>query len=505
MGVIIKQSMFASTYAYIGVTIGFVISALIMPKILLPEQIGIIKLITALVGIFTAIFSMGANQLLYRIFPHYENEIEKRRTLVYYVLKIILFGILLAIPFYLFFSPRLMNIEEVTADLDKNLLFFSLLFFAVAARIIYQGAISYIRMLNNITIDSLVQNIYQKGAILLVLLFFHFQFFSFNSFIIIYLCIYISLPLALILLFSFSFKTPLNAFQKLIDPSQREAFNKSEKKDFFNLLLFGILTSIGGSLYLYIDTLMVNEFLSESEVGIYGTVFLFGMVVIIPARTLTSISVSILSKAFKVGDHDEIKMIYKKSSLNLMIIGGYLFLGVWCNRYSIFGYLPEEFEIAKMVVFHIGLAQLIDMSLGVNNEIIAVSSKYKMNTYFIILAIIIAVISNTLLIPRYGINGAGIATLVTVLGINIVRLLYILLEFKIQPFSKNSFVILAILCFTFLLLELTPNTSNLMLNLIIKGTLISAIYVPAIYFSRASIDFNDIIKGLLKRFGVYKA
>lgn len=502
MGVIIKQSMFASTYAYVGVIIGFVISALIMPKILLPEQIGIIKLITALIGIFTAIFSMGANQLLYRIYPNYENDVEKRRTIIVYVLKVIAFGILLSVPFYLFFSPRLMNIEEATAGLDKNLLFFILLFLAAAARIVYQGAFSYIRMLNNITIDAIVQNIYQKGAILLILLFLHFQFFSFNAFIIVYLCIYISLPLALILLFSFSYKTPLNSFQKLLNRSQREAFNKSEKKDFFNLLLFGILTSVGGSLYLYIDTLMVNEFLSESEVGIYGTVFLFGMVVIIPAKTLKSISVSILSKAFKKRDHEEIEMIYKKSSLNLMIIGGYLFLGVWCNRFSIFGYLPEEFEVAKMVVLYIGLAQLIDMSLGVNNEIIAVSDKYKMNTYFIILSILIAIISNVLLIPRFGIDGAGIATLITVLGVNTIRFIYILWEFKIQPFSRNCLVILAVLSITFCVVELIPNTTNFILNLIVKGTIVSVIYLPTIYFLKVSDDFNAIIKGMLKRIGI---
>lgn len=491
--------MFASLYAYIGVLLGFVTSALIMPKILLPEQIGIIKLIIALIGIFTAIFSLGANQLLFRIYPKYENNIQKRRTLIVYVGKIVFIGILISIPFFYFLSPHLLNIEQSTEGMEKSFLFFVLLFFASAAKILYQGIFSYVRMMNNITIDAFIQNIYQKGGVLLLLLLFHFLFNDFNTFIIIYLIIYISLPIALLINFKLSYKTPLNSFKQLTNRENREPFEKAERKDFFNLLVFGILTSIGGSLYLYIDTLMVNEYLSEKEVGIYGTVFLFGMVVIIPARTLKSISVSILSRAFAKSDFDEVANIYKKSSINLMIIGGYILLGIWCNRYSIFGYLPEEFQIGEMIILYIGLAQFIDMSLGVNNEIIAVSPKYKINTLFIIISIVIAMIANIFLIPDYGINGAGLATLITVLSVNIIRFVYIYWVHKIQPFSFKTLVVCVVLALTYLIIEQIPNIENYILNLISKGGIITIIYAPAIYFLKVSADYNELIRGILSK------
>jgi O-antigen/teichoic acid export membrane protein len=500
MGVIIKQSMFASLYAYIGVLLGFITSALIMPKILLPEQIGIIKLIIALIGIFTAIFSLGANQLLYRIYPKYEGNVQKRRTLILYVGKIVLIGIIISFPFYYFLSPYLMNIEQQTAGMEKGFLFFLLLFLATAAKILYQGIFSYVRMMNNITIDAFIQNIYQKGGVLLLLIFFHFLFNDFNTFIIIYLAIYISLPIALLIHFKLSYKTPISSFKQLLNPTERSPFEKTERKDFFNLLAFGVLTSIGGSLYLYIDTLMVNEYLTEKEVGIYGTVFLFGMVVIIPARTLKSISVSILSRAFAQSDFKEVATIYKKSSINLMIIGGYILLGIWCNRYSIFGYLPDEFKMGEMIILYIGLAQFFDMSLGVNNEIIAVSPRYKINTLFIILSIIIAMIANVLLIPDYGINGAGLATLITVLSINIIRLIYIYQVHKIQPFSTKTVVVTSVIVLMYYIIESIPNLDNYIYNLIYKGGVITLIYVPTIYFLKVSSDYNELLNQLLKKF-----
>lgn len=480
-------------YAYVGVLLGFITSALIMPKILLPEQIGIIKLTVALIGIFTAIFSLGANQLLYRIFPKYENDAQKRRTLIVYVGRVVFLGIVIAIPFFYFISPRLMNIDQSTQGMDKSFLFFVLLFFATAAKILYQGIFSYIRMLNNITIDAFIQNIYHKGGVLLLLLLFYFVFNDFNTFIFIYLALYISLPIALLIHFKLAHKTPLSSFKQLAISSQRTKFDKAEKKDFFSLLAFGLLTSIGGSLYLYIDTLMVNEYLTEKEVGIYGTLFLFGMVVIIPARTLKSISVSILSRAFSINDFQEIKDIYKKSSINLMIIGGYIFLGIWCNRYSIFGYLPEEFKTGEMIILYIGLAQFIDMSLGVNNEIIAVSPRYRINTLFIIISIIVAMIANIIFIPIYGINGAGLATLLTIISVNLIRFFYILFAYKIQPFSLKTLIICFLIGITYFIVELIPNLEDYIYNLLLKGGLVTLIYVSVVYFLRLSKDFNQLI------------
>lgn len=500
MGIIKSQSIYSTIYSYIGVVLGFVTSALLMPKIMSTEQIGFVKLIVAVTGIFASIFSFGVGQLLFRSFPMYENDILKRRRLLFLALKIALIGSFLALPVFYLTSVELFNYDEITLGVDKNTQLLALIFLTIVARLFYTSLFGYIRMMNNVVIDAFIQNIYHKGGILLVLILFYFNVISFQSFIVYYLILYLLFPLIISLYYA-SKRNSLK-FKAFIPKSlsRKSKFSKEENKEFFQLILFGMLTTIGGSLFLYLDTLMVNYYLGESEVGIYGTMFLFGVIVIIPARSLKSISVSVLSRAFKEKNEKTILEIYQKSSITLLIIGGYIFMGVWCNMYSVFGYLPEAFQLGYYVVLCIGLGQLFDMATGVNNELIAASPKYKLNTWFILISIIVGILVNIALIPSLGINGAGLATLLTIVFVNLLRLIAVYRIYKIQPFTFQTVKVVLLIIGVTLVVQYLPNVENFVLNLVYKGMLISLIYLPLVYFMNISEDFNQLIKGVISKF-----
>jgi O-antigen/teichoic acid export membrane protein len=465
-----------------------------MPKILDTDQIGLIKLIVAVTGVFSGIFSFGVGQLLFRSFPKFETEIEKRSKLYGLAIKVAIVGTFISIPFFIFTVDELFNLDSETAGINKGTLFLVLVFLTIASRLFYSAIFGYYRMQNEIVIDAFIQNVFHKLGILILLVALIFDLLNFSTFVYAYLGLYLFFPIIIILYFFRKRNVSDEVHQiDLLGRNTKARFSKNEKREFLNLLLFGTLTTIGGSLFLYVDTLMVNFYLGESEVGVYGTMFLFGMIVIIPARSLKSISVSVLSKSFKDNDISEITQIYKKSSITLLIIGGFIFMGVWCNMYSVFGYLPDTFQLGEYVVLFIGLGQLFDMVTGVNNEIIAVSHKYKMNTYFILLSIIVGILINLWLIPIYGISGAALATMGTIVFINTLRLIVVYKFFGIQPFSLNTLKIIILIAGLTLLIQEIPNVENHILNLLIKGTLISITYIPIVYFSRISEDINFMI------------
>jgi O-antigen/teichoic acid export membrane protein len=502
MGIIKSQSIYSTIYSYVGVVLGFVTSALLMPKIMSTEQIGFVKLIVAVTGIFASIFSFGVGQLLFRSFPIYENDLFKRRRLLFLALKIAFIGSVLALPVFYFTSVELFNYDQVTLGVDKNTQLLALIFLTIVARLFYTSLFGYIRMMNNVVIDAFIQNVYHKGGILLVLILFYVNVISFQLFIIYYLILYLLFPLIISIYYAGkrnSLKVDAFIPKSLVSKSQ---FSKEENKEFFNLLLFGMLTTIGGSLFLYLDTLMVNYYLGESEVGIYGTMFLFGVIVIIPARSLKSISVSVLSRAFKEKNDKTILEIYQKSSITLLIIGGYIFMGVWCNMYSVFGYLPDDFQLGYYVVLCIGVGQLFDMATGVNNELIAASPKYKLNTWFILISIIVGILVNIALIPSLGINGAGLATLLTIVFVNLLRLIAVYSIYKIQPFTFQTVKVVMLIIGVTLFVEYLPNVENFILNLVYKGGVISLIYLPLVYFMKISEDFNQLVNGLFSKFKI---
>ena len=84
-----------------------------------------------------------------------------------------------------------------------------------------------------------------------------------------------------------------------------------------------------------------------------------------------------------------------------MIVGGLIFLGIWCNIENVFKLIPngEIYAQGKWVVFYIGISKLFDMATGVNQEIVGTSKYYKIDLLFYLFLVVVAVITNLIFIP----------------------------------------------------------------------------------------------------------
>jgi O-antigen/teichoic acid export membrane protein len=491
MGIIKRQSIYSTVISYFGVVIGFLSSAVFMPILFSPSQVGLVKLIVAITGIFSSVFSLGVAQMLFRYYPKYRSNPSKINHLFFYSLRLTTLGVLIALPFYLLANSSLLNIDDSTEGLNKSMFFVMAVFMAICARLFYNAIFGFIRMTGEIVIDAYVQNIFLKGGMLLLIGLYYFQIITFSNYIYLLLILYLLFPL--ILLFYLKVKKELPKYVKGIK------FEKGERKELRRLSVYGTLSTLGGSIYLYLDTLMVNEFLGESEVGVYGTMFLFGIIINIPARGVKSVAQSVISNSLTSNDISNVKNVYQKSSSSLLVVGGFLFIGVWVNLYSVYGYLPQDYHNSEFVVLFIALAQLIDMMFGVNSEIINASNMYRYNTYFIFISIIIAVATNLLLIPEFGVNGAAFATLLAFLSVNLIRMITVYRLFKIHPFTFKTILSLVIIAAVTLIIEMIPNVENYVFNLIIKGSLVVIIYLPIVYVLKLSEDINEVFDKYLNK------
>lgn len=491
MGSIKTQSTYSTAISYIGVVVGFVTSALIMPRVLATDQLGLLKLVIGVTGVFASFFSFGVAQLFFRSYPIFRKDPDKLSKLFYLAIKISLFGALIALPIYIITYEDLLNYDIDIQGFEKTKTFFYVVFIVIVFRLLYQSLFGYVRMLNKVVIDAIIQNIFLKGGVFILIILFYFQLVSFINLVYVYLALYLFLPFILLI-----YLLQIKSFPKI---KQKVRFTKKEIREFVSLSMVGMLTNVGGAVYIYMDTLMVSYFLGEEELGVYGTMFLFGAIIVVPARSLKSISVSVLAKAFDEDRFDAIATIYKKSSIILLIVGGYIFAGVFCNLYSVFGYLPESFSNTSMIVFFIGLAQVIDMLTGVNNEIIAASKYYKLNIRFMIGAITTGFVANIIFIPNYGITGGALATFISITLINIIRLIAVWKLYQIQPITIHTLKVIMVIIILITGISFLPNLDNYLLNLVYKGGLITLIYFPVIYKLNVSEDINGIFERLIGR------
>jgi hypothetical protein len=96
-------------------------------------------------------------------------------------------------------------------------------------------------------------------------------------------------------------------------------------------------------------------------------------------------------------------------------------------------------------------------------------------------------------------TGAAIAAAFSVFLFNLIRFLFILLVFKIQPFSFNIVKVLVIGSIVFLLSYILPPFTNLVMDLSIRSLLIIITFAGLILISKASIDISLIFNKSLKK------
>ena len=239
--------------------------------------------------------------------------------------------------------------------------------------------------------------------------------------------------------------------------------------------------------------------------GIYTIAFFIAAVIEIPKRSISQVVIPIVSQANKDGDIPKLKELYQKTSLNQLIVGGLIFLGIWCNIDNIFKLIPngEIYSPGKWVVFYIGLSKLFDMATGVNQEIVGTSKYYKVDLFFYLFLAGIAVITNLIFIPKYGITGAAMASAISIFLFNTIRFFFLFFVFKIQPFSLNTLKVLVIFFLALIISSLIGPLQNFILDLIFRSLLIICLFGGLVLLLKVSEDVNKVYRSLLVRIKRY--
>ena len=250
------------------------------------------------------------------------------------------------------------------------------------------------------------------------------------------------------------------------------------------------------------DAVMITGLLGEVSTGLYFNILVMAAVIDIPGQAIGKIAGPIISKSFNDNNHEEIQSIYIKGSINSLIVGMLIFLGIWFNLDSIISLSskPEAFVGATQIFLFLGIAKLIDGLTGINTHILLYSSYYKYNLLFLVFLGMLNVFLNIVLIKQYDIAGAAIATLISLTLYNIAKFLFIKVKLGFSPFDINTIKVIVIGIAVFVIMSVFPSfVYSSMVSIFIKSTIIFILFVGAIYASESSIDFNSFLLKNYKR------
>jgi O-antigen/teichoic acid export membrane protein len=112
---------------------------------------------------------------------------------------------------------------------------------------------------------------------------------------------------------------------------------------------------------------------------------------------------------------------------------------------------------------------------------------------------ILAILFIMWLIPKYGLDGAAIASFSAFFIYNTIKLLYVKMKFKITPFTSETFKVLSLLLLIAALFYFLQFPFHPILNIALKSLLMTAMYVGILYRFNISEDIIKMLSGYLKK------
>lgn len=487
MGIIQRQTIKSSIYIYLGVLIGFVNSTILYPSYLTTAQIGVLGLLISWGSLFSQLGTLGFGGATIRFFPYFRNREKGHQGFFFLMIMVCLvgYGIFLFI-FSLIkdWIVREAGSDSLLSDYIHLIIPFTLFWLLFIMLDIYN------RALYNASTGTFLNETFARVLVLILLYPFIIDLIDFDTYVDLYV---FSRALLVILILLFLF------YKR--DISLRPDFsllNRTMRRDMLSLSFYSLLTGFSNIAIMRIDAIMISSFYSESQVGIYLTTFYFGTLVSLPSRALRGITPTLVADAFKAGQLEEVSEIYRKSTINQMVAGAFLLIGIWANIHNVFQILPGEFQAGFYVILYIGLMNFLKMLAGINDIVIGNSKFYRFNTYSMIAWLLMIILTNWWLLPMMGISGAALASLLSVLAVNLVRVVFIYYRFGFQPFGRSHIIILFIGLVVYLLSLLLPVLENYLIDILVRGSLITLLFVPAIYFSGTATEINQLIDTYLK-------
>lgn len=495
MGIIRKQSTQSTIIIYSGILIGFLGTAVIRPKILSPDEIGFLQVLLNMTTFLGGAFTLGANLITIKMLPKFRTEDGSNHGLLRLIFSLGLLGVLLGIPILYFGESFFLqnNNGDRFSNFHYSYFFYAILFLIIAIRTFSNLIDNYLRAYHVSVPGVFSDNIVLKTLPIFSLILLYFNWFDFTTLIYFNLLIY-TIPL----LIGWYYLKKIN----VIRWTKPGPFTQEEKKEMRGIAQVGFVEIISFFIVLFIDVFMLKRLMNDEAVGIYTTMYFFGAVVSVPLKALIRIAHPIISEAFAKNDLSTIQTIYSKSSNILFLLGSFVFLMVWGNRYSIENFLDPVYAQGIWVIFFIGLAHLVEVLSSVNYQIISITPHFRFNLYMGAFTIVLLIVTNYIFINFYGIVGVAIGSLISMILVNLARHIFLVSKYKLSPFSIQTIKIVLLSVAVYFISEVIPNMDNIYLNALLKSGLIGVLFLPAAYLLKCSEDFNIIIDKYLQKFGL---
>ena len=485
MGIVVNQSYKNIIIISIALVIGGVNTLYFYPVFLKAEYYGLVVFLLATSNLLQPLISFGSQHTIIKYFSSYNSAKEKD----IFMSSIIFLPILTIIPIcYLVvqFHDIIASFLSLKNPIIESYVW--VIFLVAFATSYFEVFYSWARVQLKSVFGNFLKEIYPRVSIFILLLLVFFDIISKENFVW-YLAGFYYLRLLIMIAYSLKLYTPNFYFKLPVNTKQILSYS-----------IYIFLAGSAASILIDIDKFMIPQKEAISQTAFYAVAVFIATVVEIPGRALFQIVNPLVSKALNTNNFTELKMLYKESSLNLLIISGLFFLLINLNIIPFYELMDNpSYGTAVWVVLMISLSKLILMSFGCGPAILATSKFYKITLPFSIGMALSVYFLNDYLIDLMGINGAALSTLIVVAVFTFLKIIYLKSKLNLSPYSFNSVKTLFIIGSLFLIFENISFPFKGISLIIINSLIIGLVYTLVVYYSNLSGTLNKFLKNILSK------
>ena len=489
MGIVLNQSLKNTIITYIGFAIGGINTIYLYPVFLGATYYALTNYILSSANVIMPLFAIGMQNTLVKFYSQYQTNEERSRFLSFTVL----FPLLLIIPMFLvgfYFFDEILYFLSKKNIIVKNYIW--LIPFIGLCMAYFEIFYAWLRVHMHSVFGNFIKEVGLRFASLLLLVAVYYGWMTVEGFVYATAVVYL-LALLVTMFYAFSIEKP--NFQFSIPKNTKEVLVYT-----FYIILSGSVAN----LLLDGDKMILNQYMNIENIAYYSVATYIALVISVPSRAMHQIVYPITAKLMHENKHDEMDVLYKKTSINLQMVGGYVMLGIFVNINMLYEMVPEEYAGGILVVFMIGLSKYFDLILGNNNAIIFNTKYYRAVLFLGVLLVVLTVGLNMVFIPIYGIIGSAFATLLSITLYSLAKLLFVVKRLHLYPFTMQTLYSLALTFVLFVAFYFWEFPFNPIISIVLKSMLMTIAYVYLNYKFVISTEINEVIDTVLKKLKLMK-
>ena len=493
-----KQAIISSILVYIGIPFGALNTYFFVKQgAFSSDQYGLTRLFNDVAQNFYVIASLGVIPVIYKFYPYYKDNVsDKQNDLLGRSFVKALIGFIIVAIAGVVLEPLVVRKFSARSALFIEYYFWVLPY--AFGWLLFSLLEGYAWALQKTVLSNFLKETGVRLFTTLFIVFYFLHIVSFQGFMYLFSMLYIIIAVILLVYlirtkkFHFTFKTS-------------RVTKKFRKKIFaMQSLIFGgiIITTIGQT----VDGMIIASLLGLTPTAIYSLALYTANLIQIPQRSIQSISVGVLVRKWKEKDFTEIKRIYQRSSINMLLLSLFIFGNVWLNisdGLQLF-HIQDQYAAGIPLLLIFGFIRIIDAGTGVNGQIIGASNFWRFEFITGIIMLALRIPLSYMFIKQYGIIGSAYGDLISLTVYNYIRYEFLRRRFQMQPFTMQTIYSIVIAFAAYFIAYFLFRSQFGWFAMIARSLIFSGLLIGAIFMFKLTPDAMQLYDVAKKRLGISK-